>query len=227
MQHHARDARTFDVVFIHSTIDDYGLSPNEFRVYCHIARRAGRNNKAWPSVKSMADVCRLSERTVQKAIRRLEELELLTVIKRKTNHGADSSNFYVLLDPKGEGARGAGEGAYNAPPGVQEVRGEGAGGAPGGRQNCDTTTCNTSDLQNPEKHEGTPSKVLHKDKGQAPKEGGLSCGEEDAREALRKEILEGFAAFKRDMGFTKDTPPSDTIEEVFHAGSTIRRGATA
>jgi len=43
-------------VFIHSELDDMGLTPNAFRVYCHLARRAG-TGVAWPSYQSMGNVC--------------------------------------------------------------------------------------------------------------------------------------------------------------------------
>lgn len=43
-------------VFIHSELDDMGLTPNAFRVYCHLARRAG-TGVAWPSYQSMGKVC--------------------------------------------------------------------------------------------------------------------------------------------------------------------------
>jgi Helix-turn-helix domain len=53
--------------FIHSYLDDYGLSAPVFRVYCHLARRAG-SGIAWPSVTGMARVCRLHPQTVRKAL---------------------------------------------------------------------------------------------------------------------------------------------------------------
>ncbi len=39
------------LVFIHSKLDDAGLSPGTFRVYCHLARRAN-GDVAWPSETS-------------------------------------------------------------------------------------------------------------------------------------------------------------------------------
>jgi hypothetical protein len=63
-----QDGRTdFNVVFIHSRLDDYGLPPAEFRVYAHIARRAG-SREAFPAVKSVARVCRLHPQTVRRAL---------------------------------------------------------------------------------------------------------------------------------------------------------------
>ncbi len=63
-----QDGRTdFNVVFIHSRLDDYGLPPPEFRVYAHVARRAGSGG-AFPAVKSIARVCRLHPQTVRRAL---------------------------------------------------------------------------------------------------------------------------------------------------------------
>src|SRR5205809_436624 len=67
----------FSIAFIHSRLDDYGLSASVFRVYCHIARRAGRDGSAWPSVANIARVCRLHPQTVRKALRTLTAHHLL------------------------------------------------------------------------------------------------------------------------------------------------------
>jgi len=69
--------------FIHSQLDDYGLKPSEFRVYCHITRRDG-NEGAWSSVAKMARVCRLHPQTVRRVLRTLTEHRLL---EREVRHG--------------------------------------------------------------------------------------------------------------------------------------------
>lgn len=66
----------FNVVFIHSRLDDYGLPPAEFRVYAHVARRAG-SGEAFPAVKSIARVCRLHPKTVRRALRVLVKHRLI------------------------------------------------------------------------------------------------------------------------------------------------------
>jgi hypothetical protein len=66
-----QDSRTdFNVVFIHSRLDDYGLTPPQFRVYAHLARRAG-SGAAWPAIATIAATCRLDPKTVRKALRTL------------------------------------------------------------------------------------------------------------------------------------------------------------
>ena len=45
------------LVYTHSAVDDFGLTPNAFRVYCHLCRRAGKDNRAFPSHESIGEVC--------------------------------------------------------------------------------------------------------------------------------------------------------------------------
>jgi len=72
-----QDSRTdFNVVFIHSRLDDYGLTPPQFRVYAHLARRAG-SGAAWPAVATIAATCRLDPKTVRKALRTLVSHKLI------------------------------------------------------------------------------------------------------------------------------------------------------
>ena len=59
-------------VFIHSQLDDLGLSSSQFRVYCHLARRSNAGSVdagvAWASVSEMSRVCRLHPGTVRAAL---------------------------------------------------------------------------------------------------------------------------------------------------------------
>lgn len=73
----AHDHTEFNVIFVHSRLDDYGLSAAVFRVYCHLARRAGKG-AAYPSVSTIATVCRLHPDTVRAALRTLTVHRLLT-----------------------------------------------------------------------------------------------------------------------------------------------------
>ena len=45
-----QDTSEMNVIFVHSRLDDYGLPAPSFRVYCHLARRAGRGS-AWPAAR--------------------------------------------------------------------------------------------------------------------------------------------------------------------------------
>lgn len=92
------DQSEFNVVFVHSALDDFGLSPAQFRIYCHLARRsnAGSGNEggAWPSVHEIARVCRLHEDTVQTALRWLTSRRLLTCERR-----VGTTSVYRLTSP--------------------------------------------------------------------------------------------------------------------------------
>jgi hypothetical protein len=70
------DSNDLAPVFIHSRLDDYGLSPAEFRVYCHMARRGGRDY-AFPAINKIARVCRLHPQTVRQALHFLVKQGLL------------------------------------------------------------------------------------------------------------------------------------------------------
>lgn len=85
-----QDQSEFNVLYVHSEIDDYGLTAQEFRVYAHLARRAGKNG-AWPAVDSMARNCRLNRDTVYQCLKRLKELNLVRGSKRP-----GSTTIYVL-----------------------------------------------------------------------------------------------------------------------------------
>lgn len=71
------DQSEFNVIFVHSRLDDYGLNAAQFRAYCHLARRAS-SGAAWPSIESIARVCRLHPKTVRSALRVLTRHSLLT-----------------------------------------------------------------------------------------------------------------------------------------------------
>lgn len=92
-----QDHRDYNVVFIHSSLDDAGLSPYAFRIYCHIARRANRSNSAWPGLGSIARVCGLSESTARRALKELEDREMLIVQRCM---GGNSTNIYSLTSEK-------------------------------------------------------------------------------------------------------------------------------
>ena len=82
------------VLFVHSSLDDAGLTANEFRVYCHLARRSGNAGDAFPSAQSIADVCRIHKDTVWDVLRSLERRGMVC---RKPRVGM--STVYVLTTP--------------------------------------------------------------------------------------------------------------------------------
>ena len=85
--------RSEDPTFIHSRIDDLGLSLAEFRVYCHLKRRTN-HGVAWPGIDSIAAVCRANRTTVIAAIRGLEIRGMLQVTRIDGER-----NLYHLTNP--------------------------------------------------------------------------------------------------------------------------------
>lgn len=89
--------------FIHSRLDDYGLTPAQFRVYCHICRRSnGAEHPAWASVDTMASVCKLHARTVRRALKDLVKLGFLLAENRpgRTTHYIPSEAWCTSTQPE-------------------------------------------------------------------------------------------------------------------------------
>lgn len=120
-----------NVIFVHSSLDDAGLSAYAFRIYCHIARRANQTGHAWPGIESIAKVCGISKNTVKSAIAELEERQMLKVIR---SEGGRHSNRYFLTraavwtNAPGQGMTGSGDDRVTecTAPG-QEMTGRGSG----------------------------------------------------------------------------------------------------
>lgn len=102
-----RDPLDLPPIFVHSEIDDLGLTTNAFRVYAHLARRAGKDNTAWPSYSNIGEHCfRASYPTAKeatlrrRAIEAVNELEnrgLIEVERRRRGNQGHTSNEYRLL----------------------------------------------------------------------------------------------------------------------------------
>lgn len=72
-----KDNRDDLPIFIHSELDDYGLSNAEFRVYGRLARRAGSKGVAKESVPKMAADFMVSDRTVRRCLVVLKHCRLI------------------------------------------------------------------------------------------------------------------------------------------------------
>ena len=64
--------------FIHSRLDEASLSPVQFRIYCHIARRG----ECYASAGSIARVCRIKRNSVWPAVSILERRGMIEIIHR-------------------------------------------------------------------------------------------------------------------------------------------------
>jgi hypothetical protein len=69
-------------IFVHSALDDYGLTPIEFRAYGRIARRAGDLGACWESVPNMARDLGVSGRTLRRSLRVLANACLVIETER-------------------------------------------------------------------------------------------------------------------------------------------------
>jgi len=91
---------------LHHELDDLPLTAGAFRVYLHLVRRAGRDNRAWPSYKSIGRHCfgrdfpRATDDTLKRraieAVKELEAVGLISVEKRQREDGTSASNVYRL-----------------------------------------------------------------------------------------------------------------------------------
>ena len=70
---------------VRSDLDEYGLDPYEFRIYAHVVRRTGGklDGKCFATQKKTADICKMSVRKVQYALKTLCEAGLLQKEERK------------------------------------------------------------------------------------------------------------------------------------------------
>lgn len=67
------------MIFVHADLDLYGLNPYEFRLYAHIARRG----QCFSSLETMANICKMSVRKAQYALKSLLSQGLIEKTTRK------------------------------------------------------------------------------------------------------------------------------------------------
>lgn len=110
------DGRNDLPIFIHSELDDLPLTLEAFRVYAHLARRAGKSNDAWPSYNSIGETCfrrncpNASKETIRKkaidAVKELVSAGLIAKIVTKSAEELHSTNSYILT-PRSKWESGA------------------------------------------------------------------------------------------------------------------------
>lgn len=91
--------------FIHRTLDDYDLTPQQFRVYCHVNRRAGRKGVCHAKVESIAKACGIHQRTARRSLHFLADRKLILATERpgetteyRLNHPSDWVKNPCTLD---------------------------------------------------------------------------------------------------------------------------------
>lgn len=83
-----------------------GLSPGELAVYCYLRRCENqKTHQCWPSMKNIGQSVGMSENTVRKYIRQLEERGFLTAEPTEVitkSHGKRNGNLRFTLRPPQE-----------------------------------------------------------------------------------------------------------------------------
>lgn len=80
----APEKQSTTAAFIHSRLDDLGLTPIEFRVYGHVVRRAGDSGLFYESVPRCAKFCGVKITTARAALQKLAALRLLQLVETPT-----------------------------------------------------------------------------------------------------------------------------------------------
>lgn len=88
-----QDNDGINAIFIHSAIDDAGLDPFSFRVLMHLSRRANKSSMAFPGLESIANVTKISERQVRRA---MEVLEARKMVEISQAPGKGNRHQYLL-----------------------------------------------------------------------------------------------------------------------------------
>lgn len=72
------------IAYIHNFLDEYGLDPYEFRLYAHIVRRTGGKpgGVCFSTIAKIAEICKMSSRKAQQAIKVLKEANFIQQTKR-------------------------------------------------------------------------------------------------------------------------------------------------
>jgi DNA-binding transcriptional ArsR family regulator len=80
-----KDGRPESVMFVHQFLDEYDLDPFEFRIYAHVVRRTGgkTDKEFFASLTKTADICQISVRKIQQALKFLYEAGFLDKVKRE------------------------------------------------------------------------------------------------------------------------------------------------
>jgi DNA-binding transcriptional MocR family regulator len=74
------------------------LGAHGIAVYAALASYAGRDNTAYPSMQSMADLIDCSRRTVQRSIKTLHDLGWVGYEQQHKEDGGQTSHLFYLLE---------------------------------------------------------------------------------------------------------------------------------
>lgn len=150
------------IPFVPSWLDDAGLSQAEFRLYCHLCRRAdNQTGIAWPSYKAMMETCGSGKTTIRRCLEHLAGLGLIARVGKPFGGSCRYRVFFAIVPPQGQldAINSSITGTIDAPPILPS-------------QDRNSSTRGTP-IVPPEGHEGSPKKVLQvrKSKNEVSPEG--------------------------------------------------------
>jgi DNA-binding transcriptional regulator YhcF (GntR family) len=82
---------------LNTIYDNCSLSAKEILVAQYFVYKSNTQGRCYPSVHTIAEECCVSERTVQRATKKLQEKGYINIIKRMLN-GKQSSNEYKIIE---------------------------------------------------------------------------------------------------------------------------------
>ena len=77
-----QSTKGFNAIFIHSSLDDAGLTPQQFRVFAHLSRRAS-SGLCFASLATMSNICGLRDRTIRECLKVLRARKMISCEERK------------------------------------------------------------------------------------------------------------------------------------------------
>jgi predicted transcriptional regulator len=72
------------------------LTSTEINVYQYLCSRANKEGECFPSQTTIAKAVNMNRSTVNQAIKRLQDKNLLIIMQRKRDNGGTSSNLYRI-----------------------------------------------------------------------------------------------------------------------------------
>lgn len=78
-------------------IFDQELSNTTFKIFTILCALADKKHQCFPSWKYLEDATGVSEATISRSIRKLEDLGYVIVHKRRRENGSRTSNFYTVV----------------------------------------------------------------------------------------------------------------------------------
>lgn len=91
------DQRPFTIVF-NDFLETDLLDWNEKRIFIYLKKFSDNNNQCFPSIKTLCKLSQLSNKTVIKALKGLEEKQIIIKLSRESKQYGHQSNLYTLYD---------------------------------------------------------------------------------------------------------------------------------